>query len=265
MDSTELTVPQSTDPLPPQAAHPLRKTGFAICLWGALIVSAFLIGWCGARFTRARNLPSSTTSAADSQATPPAATADPQGASMTLLTRSLSVEDLDGISDQLDDPRWDDRQKQAADSKAPQDVPESQRWQINFPSGTTEVEYGRQLSALGVELGVVRADGMVEYLANPGEAEPKHRTAPRAEEKRIYWTWSKGNLVKADKALLKNAGIDAGDDIILHLWPPATVEKLNKLEQEYKGRQPKDIFLTRFAVKRTFRGYEVFVEEQVGR
>jgi hypothetical protein len=111
----------------------------------------------------------------------------------------------------------------------------------------------------------VRSDGTVEYLANPGEADPKRRTGPRADEKRIYWTWSKGSLVKADKSLLKNAGIDAGEDIILHLWPPATAEKLTKLEQEFKGRKPSDIFLTRFAVKRTFRGYEVYVEEQVGR
>lgn len=145
------------------------------------------------------------------------------------------------------------------------DVPESQRWQIDFPAGTTEAEYARQLAALGVELGVVRSDGTVEYLANPGEADPKRRTGPRADEKRIYWTWSKGNLVKADKSLLKNAGIDAGEGIILHLWPPATAEKLSKLEQEFKGRKPDDIFLTRFAVKRTFRGYEVYVKEQSGR
>ena len=138
-------------------------------------------------------------------------------------------------------------------------------WQINFASGVTEPEYARQLAALGVELGVVRDDGTVEYLSNPGKANPQRRVGPRAEEKRLYWTWSRGHLDKADKSLLKNAGIDAGDDLVLHLWPPATSDKLAVLERDYKGRQTKDIYRTRFATKRTFRGYEVYVEEQVAR
>ena len=267
MDSTDSTVPQPTvsDQSPTQAAHPLRKTSLAICMWGVLILGAFLIGWFGAHFTRSKTLLSSPASAVNREVDPPARAADQRPMKMTLLSKSITVDGLEGIGDELDEPRWDGGEQRAPDLKVPEDVPESQRWQISFPSGTTEVEYARQLSALGVELGVVRSDGTVEYLANPGEADPKRRTGPRADEKRIYWTWSKGNLVKADKSLLKNAGIDAGEDIILHLWPEATAAKLTKLEQEFKGRKPSDIFLTRFAVKRTFRGYEVYVEEQVGR
>ncbi len=260
-----MSPPRTSEHSPSRAAHALRRKSLSICIWCGLILGALLIGWIGARAARSKALLSSTASAVEPETAPRAQASSARHESMIMLSQSRSVDGLDSIGDQLDDPRWDAQGKRVPDSPVQRDVPESQRWQINFPSGTTEAEYARQLAALRVELGVVRSDGTVEYLANPGEADSKRRSGPRADEKRIYWTWSRGNLAKADKTLLKNAGIDAGEDIILHLWPPETADKLTKLEQEYKGRKPLDIFLTRFAIKRTFRGYEVYVEEQVGR
>jgi hypothetical protein len=267
MDTTTSTVspPAPSEHSASRAAHALGGNSLAICVWCGLILGALLIGWIGARAARSKAMLSPTGSVVEPETVFPVEASGARHELMIMLSQTMSVDGLDSIGDQLDDPQWDAQGKRVPDEPERRDVPESQRWQINFPSGTTEAEYARQLAALGVELGVVRSDGTVEYLSNPGEVDPKRRTGPRADEKRIYWTWRRGNLAKADKTLLKNAGIDAGEDIILHLWPPATADKLAKLEQEYKGRKPLDIFLTRFAVKRTFRGYEVYVDEQVGR
>lgn len=243
----------------------LRRRAAVVALWVLLIVAGFSAGWIASRVYRGRPpQPVDRDVLADhpdSQVTP---VIDMQP--LHLVGHPVLVQSLEELGARLDEPKWDDPPTQEPVVSASDEVvPESQRWEIHFPSGVTEPEYARQLAALGVELGVVRDDGTVEYLANPGRPDPQRRTAPRAEEKRLYWTWSKGNLDKADKSLLKTAGIDVGDDLILHLWPPATSEKLAKLEREFKGRDVKEIYRTRFAVKRTFRGYEVHVEEQVTR
>lgn len=250
---------------PSSASDSFLRPAAVIALWVVLIVGGFATGWIAARLYRGRPAQPADREMLvedpDNKAVP---VLDAQP--LQLVGHPSFMQSLEEIGARLDESKWDDEPTQEPVVSASDEVvPESQRWEILFPSGVTEPEYARQLAALGVELGVVRDDGTVEYLANPGRPDPQRRTGPRAEEKRLYWTWSKGNLDKADKSLLKTAGIDAGDDLILHLWPPATSEKLAKLEREFKGRDVKEIYRTRFAVKRTFRGYEVHVKEQVTR
>ena len=245
----------------------LPRHATAIALWVLLIVAGFAVGWIASRLFRGGPpQPAGREMLADDPETGGEAMPVIDAQPLQLVGHPVLVRSLDEIGARLDEPTWDDPPKQEPVVSASDEiVPESQRWEIHFPSGVTEPEYARQLAALGVEPGVVRDDGTVEYLANPGRPDPQRRTGPRAEEKRLYWTWNRGNLDKADKALLKAAGVDVGDDLILHLWPPATSEKLAKLEREFKGRDVKEIYRTRFTVKRTFRGYEVHVEEQVTR
>jgi hypothetical protein len=238
-----------------------------VATWVLLVVVGFATGWIASRLYRGRPQKPPATDVMATEGTPKGESNPAMDAELLqFVGNPLPELNLEEIGARLDDPKWDDKASQEPVVSASDEVvPESQRWEIHFPSGVTEPEYARQLAALGVELGIVRDDGTMEYLANPGRPDPQRRTGQRKEENRLYWTWNRGNLDKADKSLLKGAGIDAGDDLILHLWPPATSEKLAKLEREFKGRDVKEIYRTRFALKRTFRGYEVHVEEQVTR
>jgi hypothetical protein len=265
-DTTETTALATAAERPSSGVSSSRRRQlWAATLWSLASITALAAGWLGAATGRSNRVGPATAVADSAEAESPVAADGQDRVSLVVLSAPATDDPLHAIGASLDDPQWDGKQKSAAELPLQRDVPESQRWQISFPSGTTEVEYARQLAAFQVELGVVRPDGTVEYVASPGTADAKRRTGRRADESRVYWTWSQGNLVKADKSLLRHAGIDAGDDLILHLWSPATAEKLTKLEREYKGRKPLDIFLTRFAIKRTFRGYEIYVQEQVGR
>lgn len=261
--------PEQLQPEATQLAGKLRLSNriLAACAWSAVVVTVAVLAWIATRTFRSTDNRLVSTATIDSQ---PDADADtpttwlPQR-KVVVVSNTITTAGLEPIGESWDEPPADTPERPVPETRMPEEVPASQRWQINFPDDTKEADYARQLAALGVELGVLRRDGTIEYLTNPGEAKPMVRSGPRTDEKRIYWTWDRGSLVQADRALLRKAGIDAREDLILHLWPPATSDKLAKLEQDYKGRQPRDIFLTKFAVKRASRGYEVYVQSQVGR
>ena len=126
-------------------------------------------------------------------------------------------------------------------------------------------QYARQLAALGVEIGVLEGDGSLEYVAQPGEAGAVRRHGRLQDDERPYWTWESGDLQRADEVLLATAGVKAADTLVLHFLAPSTIEQLSKLEKEHENRQPEDIWVTRFALKRTFRGYEAYVAQQLTR
>ncbi len=174
--------------------------------------------------------------------------------------------DLTALGSELDDPSLGRQETGAGVSEAgPAEIPRSKRWRFQFSPGLTEGQYARQLDSLGIELGIFVDDVKIQYVSELAEAEYKKRSASRSDEKRVYLTWNRGDLEKADRAILANAGVAVKDHIVLHFCPAETVEQLAKLEQEYQGRKPTAIQLTVFSVERTFRGYEAYVMEQVPR
>jgi hypothetical protein len=178
--------------------------------------------------------------------------------------RSGFTADLTALGPKLDDPSLGRVTSDTGNSDAgPTVVPRPKRWRFHFPSGLTEGQYARQLDSLGIELGVLGDDGKIQYVSELGGAEAKSRTAPRNDEERLYLTWNRGELNDADRAILQRAGVNTNDQIVLHFCPTETEDKLVALEQEFNGRKPVEIQLTLFSVKRTFRGYEVYVKEQV--
>jgi hypothetical protein len=178
--------------------------------------------------------------------------------------QQLFTADLTALGTALDDPDLGKTVSESSPSRTDSTVvPPARRWQFHFPSGLTEGHYARQLDSLGMELGVFTDDGKILYASELAEAKAKTRTASRDDETRLYFTWDRGDLLRADQALLERAGIRQADPIVFHFCPDDTMKKLATLEQEYKGRKPLEIQRTVFSIKRTFRGYEVYVKEQV--
>ena len=105
-------------------------------------------------------------------------------------------------------------------------------------------------------------DETIAYATRLTDSKPKARRAPRASESRLFLTWSRGDLVAADRVLLANADIDAADKVVLHFLPEATRKRLETLEKEFQKRPVTKIRRTVFGLRDTFRGYEVYVKRQ---
>jgi hypothetical protein len=134
-------------------------------------------------------------------------------------------------------------------------VAREQRWSIIYNSDQTIDEYARQLDALGVELAVVQDQNQLTYVSHFSGAEPTKRYGTGQGDHRLYFIWQGRGRKATDLALLRKAGIDVGDKIVLQFYSPAAEEQLASLERRYKGRLPGEIRVTRFSVVPRGNGY----------
>ena len=163
------------------------------------------------------------------------------------------------FSDQV----WDQFASSNAINQLEYIVPPEKRWRFALDEDLTLGAYAQQLDGLGIELGVIENAGTITYLTQLSKPKPVSRKGPVASEKRIYFTWFRGDLVEADRALLAGANIDAAGLIVLHFLSPAADKALKDLETKARGASPLSTILeTRFGVKLGNKGYEFFVVGQ---
>jgi len=134
-------------------------------------------------------------------------------------------------------------------------VAREQRWSIVFSTEQTPEEYARQLDALGVELAVVAGPDQLIYLSKLSSPEPTKRYGSGRSDDRLYFLWQGRGRKASDLALLRKAGIDVGEGIVLQFYPKGVEEQLAQLEVRYRGRQPGEIRVTRFSVVPRDNGY----------
>ncbi len=137
-----------------------------------------------------------------------------------------------------------------------------QRWELRFPEGGTVDSYARQLDFFGIEPALFGVSNDVIYLSRLTQPVPTQRVGPRTAEGRMYMSWTRGDLNKADQDLFRRAGIEVNDRMILKFLPPETEARLAKLEREFKNHPVKEIRRTRFGIKPEGRGFAFFVIEQ---
>ncbi len=137
-----------------------------------------------------------------------------------------------------------------------------QRWSIIFKTGDSIDEYARQLDALHVEFAVVVPPNQLQYVSNFSSPEPTKRYGTGRSDGRLYFLWQGGGRKESDIALLKRAGIDVGDKVVLQFYPANVEDRLRQLEVRYRGRQPAEIRVTRFQVVPTDNGYDFKVIAQ---
>lgn len=143
----------------------------------------------------------------------------------------------------------------------PGGFPRHKRWEIYFQEGGTLDQYAQQLDFFGIELGVV-GTGNVTYVRRLAQAVPEKRTAPADDERRLYMSWRQGGLKSVDVALLKKAGVDTTDKIILQFYPAEAENRLAQLEASFAGRTPSQIRRTRFGVRGQPGAFEFYVIDQ---
>ena len=142
-------------------------------------------------------------------------------------------------------------------------VAREQRWSIVYNTGQSPEEYARQLDALGVELAVVAGPDQLVYLSNLSSPEPTRRVGSGRSDGRLYFLWQGRGRKARDLALLRKAGIEVGEGVVLQFYPKGVEDQLAQLEVRYRGRQPGEIRVTRFSVvpKGDGYGFQVIAQE----
>jgi hypothetical protein len=134
-------------------------------------------------------------------------------------------------------------------------VGREQRWCIIFNEGQTDAEYARQLDALGVELAVVAGPNQLIYVSNLSGPRPTKRYGSGQSDGRLYFLWQGRGRKSSDLSLLRRAGIDVGEGVVLQFYPKAVEDQLAQLEVRFRGREPGEIRVTRFVVVPRGDGY----------
>jgi hypothetical protein len=134
-------------------------------------------------------------------------------------------------------------------------VAPEQRWSIIFNEGQSDAEYARQLDTLGVELAVIAGPDQLIYVSNLSGPQPTKRYGSGRNDGRLYFLWQGRGRKNSDMSLLRKAGIDVGEGVVLQFYPKAVEDQLAQLEVRYRGRQPSEIRVTRFGVVSRGDGY----------
>jgi hypothetical protein len=142
-------------------------------------------------------------------------------------------------------------------------VSREQRWSIVYNPGQTLQDYAQQLDALDVEFAVISGKDQLTYVSNFSQATPTKRFGSGQGDNRLYFIWQGNSRKASDVALLKKAGIDVGDGIVIQFYSKAAEEQLAQVERRYRGRQASEIRHTRFSVVAQGGGYGFSVLSQV--
>ncbi len=136
-------------------------------------------------------------------------------------------------------------------------------WEVMFSKATLDV-YAKQLDFFKIELGILQPDNKIIYAYNLAKPKPDTRVVkdPAANEKRYYLTWRNGEMQQADHELLRRAGVDVGDRLILKFLPREVEGNLFVLERDKNGKTPKEIRKTRFGVQAEGAGFKFYVLDQ---
>lgn len=137
------------------------------------------------------------------------------------------------------------------------------RWSIIYNSEQSPEEYARQLDALGVELAAVAGPDQLVYVSHFSDPEPTKRYGSGRGDDRLYFIWQGRGRKQSDIALLRKAGVEVGEGLVIQFYPKGVEEQLAQLEFRYRGRQPGEIRVTRFSVvpKGNGYGFQVMAQE----
>ncbi|MDA1051305.1 MAG: hypothetical protein O3C40_12615 [Planctomycetota bacterium] len=143
-------------------------------------------------------------------------------------------------------------------------IPRWERWEIRFES-SSEAAYARQLDAFKIELGAAGGGKKnVDYARNLTKGKPDTYSGPGDKEQRLYMTWRGGNLQRFDQNLLRKAGVNTANRLLMQFYPEKLEDELAWIEMEYATKQKKTVqeFLkTVFELKPKGNTWEFFVAE----
>jgi hypothetical protein len=144
-------------------------------------------------------------------------------------------------------------------------IARKRRWEIHYGAGSSLEEYARQLDFFKIELAAVSADGSATYardFSNPSATIDRSRSGP---EHRLTMTWQAGSPRREiDRRLLEKVGVETLGKTLVQCLPAELESRLEQLEYDFAKRTPERVEHTRFAIRASGAGYEMYVAEQTG-
>lgn len=140
-------------------------------------------------------------------------------------------------------------------------IKRTMRWIMVFNTYDGE-DYARQLAGLGAILAFPQAKGNKYMEVKDLHLRPARGSIKSIEEiqgNRIYWADDKRESITP---LCMTLGIRPVPDHVVAFFPETLERKLLDIELKYKGLREDQIFETRFAIRKSARGYEPEVIEQ---
>ncbi|HUG66875.1 MAG TPA: hypothetical protein VMM76_03920 [Pirellulaceae bacterium] len=120
-------------------------------------------------------------------------------------------------------------------------IPRWERWEIRFES-SSESAYARQLDAFKIELGAAGGGKKnVDYARNLAKGKPDTYSGPGDKEQRLYMTWRGGSLQKFDQNLLRKAGVNISNRLLMQFYPEAVEDQLAWIEKAHADKQNKTL------------------------
>ncbi|MBW3543707.1 MAG: hypothetical protein KY476_25935 [Planctomycetes bacterium] len=142
-------------------------------------------------------------------------------------------------------------------------LPRAERWFINWSDRATLDEYAQQLDFFGIRFAILRPGEPALIISNFSAEKPQVTTVAKGDKDQLYFSWRGGSRRQADAQLCQKAGVNVGNQPILHLYPAATEQALARLEKDYRNRPPEQVRRTYFSVQRAGRGYQFVVTRQI--
>lgn len=120
-------------------------------------------------------------------------------------------------------------------------IPRWERWEIRFES-SSESAYARQLDAFKIELGAAGGGRKnVDYARNLTKGKPDTYSGPGDKEQRLYMTWRGGSLQKFDQNLLRKAGVNISNRLLMQFYPEDVENDLATIEKAHADKQNKTL------------------------
>ncbi|MBI2479421.1 MAG: hypothetical protein HYV60_12555 [Planctomycetia bacterium] len=120
-------------------------------------------------------------------------------------------------------------------------IPRWERWEIRFES-SSESAYAKQLDSFKIELGAAGGGKKnVDYARNLTKAKPDTYSGPGDKEQRLYMTWRGGTLQKFDQNLLRKAGVNITNRLLMQFYPEEVEDQLAWIEMEHAKKQNKTV------------------------
>jgi hypothetical protein len=143
-------------------------------------------------------------------------------------------------------------------------LPRPQRWEVEYPESNTLTEYAAIIDFFKIELAAVGDSSTIELASKFSQEQPAVRKlVASGNETRLYFSWRKGSSREAaDRELLKKAGVETENRVLVQFIPEAVEQTLVTLEKSYAGRGAQDVRRTRFGVRKKDAGYEFYVMDQ---
>ena len=91
------------------------------------------------------------------------------------------------------------------------------------------------------------------------------RSGAGHQEKRIYMSWQGRNQRKFNETLLRQAGVNTENRLVLQFYPEEVADRLAWIEKtnaDLLGKTQEEFLMTVFAIRPRGNGWEFFVQEQ---